>query len=270
MDTAERGLPYPDLLPLVDLLAPECIEITPDALRIGQEYACGLAVTACPREVTFDGWLSPLFQHDEVMDVSFHYHPQQTATMKRQLVRQRTGHASGRHLNRREGRADDPDALVAEEDINRLLDDLARTRERVFDLGFYFLLRTASREALAERVERLYSVLGLLSLDAATYPATFEHTELFQSCLPQARDELLHTSTQDSTTLATMFPFQSNSLCMPGGVLVGVSETHEPVLLNPWDSSLENPHLFIGGVTGSGKSYLGKLLVERDLLPRAG
>ncbi len=53
---------------------------------------------------------------------------------------------------------------------------------------------------------------------------------------------------------------------MPDGVFVGISETHEPVLLNPWDASLENPHLFIGGVTGSGKSYLGKLLVERDLL----
>ncbi len=79
MDTTGRVLPPPDLLPLVDLLAPECIEVTPDALRIGQEYACGLAVTACPREVTFDGWLAPLFLHDEVMDISFHYHPQDTA-----------------------------------------------------------------------------------------------------------------------------------------------------------------------------------------------
>jgi len=115
-------------------------------------------------------------------------------------------------------------------------------------------------------LERLYSVLGLLSLDGAAHPTTFEQVEALQSCLPQARDELLRTFTLDSTTLATMFPFLSNSLSMPGGVLVGVSETHEPVLLNPWDASLENPHLFIGGVTGSGKSYLGKLLVERDLL----
>ncbi len=265
-NTTERALPQPDLLPLVDLLAPECIEVTPDALRIGQEYACGLAVTAFPREVTFDGWLAPLFLHDEVMDISFHFHPQDGAVMKRHLVRHRTGHASGRRFNRREGRADDPDALVAEEDINRLLDDLARSRERVFDLGFYLLLHASSRQALAERVDRLYSVLGLLSLDAATHPATFEQTELLQSCLPQARDELRRTSTQVSTTLGTMFPFQSNSLSMSGGVLMGVSETHEPVLLNPWNNALENPHLFIGGVTGSGKSYLGKLLVERDLL----
>src|SRR6266536_1682708 len=265
-ENAQRSLPLPDLPHLVDLLAPECIEVTPDALRVGQEYTCGVAVTACPREVSFDGWLAPLLLHDEVMDISFHYHPQDTTAMKRQLSRNRAGHASGRRFNRREGRADDPDALVAEEDINRLLDDLARLKERVFDLGFYLLLRASSREALTARVERLYSVLGLLSLDGVAHPATFEQTELLQSCLPQARDELLRTSTQDSTTLATMFPFQSNSLSMPGGVLVGVSETHEPVLLNPWDGSLENPHLFIGGVTGSGKSYLGKLLVERDLL----
>src|SRR5260221_973571 len=258
--------PQPDLLHLVDLLAPECIEITPDALRIGQEYACGIAVTACPREVSFDGWLAPLFLHDDVLDISFHYHPQDTAAIKRQLQRNRAGHVSGRRFNRREGRADDPDELVAEEDLTRMLDDLARHRERVFDLCFYLLLRASSRQVLTDPVERLYSVLALLALDAAAHPATFEQAEAFQACLPQARDELLRTFTLDATTLATMFPFQSNSLSMPGGVLVGISETHEPVLLNPWDSSLENPHLFIGGVTGSGKSYLGKLLVERDLL----
>jgi len=266
LDTAQRSLPTPDLLHLVDLLAPECIEVMPDALRIGQEYACGLAVTACPREVSFDGWLAPLVLHDDVFDLTFHYHPQDTASMKRQLARNRAGHASGRHFNRREGRADDPDALVAEEDLSRLLDDLARSRERVFDLGFYLLVRANSREALADRMERLYSVLGLLSLDAATHPTTFEQVEALQSCLPQARDALLRTTTLDSTTLATMFPFLSNSIVMPDGLLVGISETREPVLLNPWDGSLENPHLFIGGVTGSGKSYLGKLLVERDLL----
>jgi len=145
-DNSQRSLPLPDLLHLVDLLAPECIEVTPDALRIGQEYTCGLAVTACPREVSFDGWLAPLLLHDEVMDISFNYHPQDTAAMKRQLARSRAGHASGRRFNRREGRADDPDALVAEEDINRLLDDLAHLKERVFDLGFYLLLRlTAAR-----------------------------------------------------------------------------------------------------------------------------
>src|SRR5260221_7627328 len=142
--------PQPDLLHLVDLLAPECIEITPDALRIGQDYACGIAVTACPREVSFDGWLAPLFLHDEVLDISFHYHPQDTAAMKRQLQRNRAGPVSGRRLKPREGRPDDSDELCAQEDLTRILDDLARNRERGVDLGFYLLLRASNRQGLAE------------------------------------------------------------------------------------------------------------------------
>ncbi|HVB23421.1 MAG TPA: DUF87 domain-containing protein [Ktedonobacteraceae bacterium] len=263
-------VPSPDLLPLVDLLAPECIEITPEAVRVGQEYTCGIALTTCPREVTFDGWLAPLFLHDEVMDIAFHYHPQDTATMKRQLQRHRAGHSSGRRFNQRQGRTDDPDALVAEEDISRLLDDLARHRERVLDLGCYILVRATDRTQLVQRWERLMAVLSLLSLDTGAHATTFEQGEAFHACLPEGRDALMRTQTLDSTTLATMFPFLSNSLSMPDGVFMGLTETHEPVLLNPWDNALENPHMFIGGVTGSGKSYLGKLLIERDLLIHAG
>ncbi len=262
-------VPVPDLLPLVDLLSPECVEITPDAVRIGQEYACGLALTTCPREVSFDGWLAPLLLHDGVMDIAFHYHPQDTATMKRQLQRHRAGHRSGRQFNQRQGRADDPDALVAEEDISRLLNDLARTRERVLDLGWYILLRATGRNHLPEYRRRLMAVLSQLSLDTGAHATTFEQAEALHACLPEGRDTLMRTQTLDSTTLATMFPFLSTSLYMPDGIFLGVTETHEPVLLDPWDSSLENPHLFIGGVTGSGKSYLGKLLIERDLLAHA-
>ncbi len=38
IEKAERPLPVPDVLHLADLLAPECIEVTPDALRVGQEW----------------------------------------------------------------------------------------------------------------------------------------------------------------------------------------------------------------------------------------
>jgi hypothetical protein len=268
-DTDLPPPPLPDLTHLVDLLAPESIQVTPDTLQIGKEYACGIAVTDYPREVSFAGWLAPLFLHDEIVDITFHFHPQDAATMKRQLQRNRAGHVSGRRFNAQQGRADDPDALVAEEDINRLLGDLARNTERMLDLGFYMLVRAASQQSLEARTERIFSVLSLLSLGVAAHPTTFEQLEAWRACLPEAHDALMRTCTLDATTLATMFPFLSNSLSMPDGVLMGVTETHEPVLLNPWDSSLENPHMFIGGVTGAGKSYLGKLLVARDLFLHA-
>src|SRR5258706_6554371 len=107
----------------------------------------------------------------------------------------------------------------------------------------------------------------MLELDAGAHLTTFEQAEAVHACLPEARDELMRTQTLDATTLATMFPFLSNSLSMPDGVLMGITETREPVMLNPWDRSLENPHLFIGGGDGSGESYPGQLLVGSDLPP---
>src|SRR5260370_7555005 len=101
--------------------------------------------------------------------------------MKGGVSRNRAGDASGRRFNRREGRADDPDTLVAEEDITRLLDDLARARQRVFDLGFYLLLRAASHQPLAERVERLSSLLGLLPLAPSAPPTPFTQAQPSQS-----------------------------------------------------------------------------------------
>src|SRR5258706_16283441 len=106
----------------------------------------------------------------------------------------------------------------------------------------------------------------MLEVDAGRDLTTFEQVEAVHACLPEARDELMRTQTLDATTLATMFPFLSNSLYMPDGVLMGITETREPVMLNPWDRSLENPHLFIGGGTGAGQRHLGQVPGRRRRL----
>ncbi len=259
-------VPVPDLLHLADLLAPASVEVFRDALCIENEYVRGIAITAFPREVSFGGWLAPLLFHDDIADLVFHLHPQDSSAMLRQLKRRRAGYVSVRHFNQRQGRLDDPEMDVAQADVTTLLGQVASGEERIFDLGFYILVRAADRHTLDERTERMMAVLNMLLLDAAAHPTTFEHVQAFRSFLPEARDELMRTCTLDTTSLATAFPFLSNSLSMPGGVLMGMTDTGEPVLLNAWDETLENPHTFIGGVTGAGKSYLGKLLIERDLL----
>jgi Helicase HerA, central domain len=259
-------VPLPDLLHLADLLAPASVEVSRDALCVEDEYVRGIAITAFPREVSVGGWLAPLLLHDEIADVVFHFHPQDSSAMLRQLKRRRAGYTSTHHFNQRQGRLDDPELDVAQEDVLTLLGQVASGEERLFDLGFYVLVRASDRHTLNERSERMMAVLSMLFLDAAAHPTTFEHAQAFRSSLPEARDELMRTLTLDTTSLATAFPFLSNALSMPGGVLVGMTDTGEPVLLNAWDDTLENPHAFIGGVTGAGKSYLGKLMIERDLL----
>jgi hypothetical protein len=259
-------LPPADFLRLADLLAPASMVEERDALRIDDEYVRGISIIAFPREVTAGGWLAPLFMLDEVLEISLHLHPQNQATMMRLLKRRRVGYVSARLFNRKQGRLDDPDMDVAQNDVTRLMSELASGGERLFELSFLLVVRAPTKVALDERTDRIMALLQTIFLDAVAHPTTFEHAQAFRSFLPECHDELGRTITLDTSSVATTFPFMSNALTMPGGAFLGLTGTGEPVLLDPWHAGLENPHAFVGGVTGGGKSYLGKLWLERSLL----
>lgn len=261
-----------DVIHLADLLAPGSLQEFPDAVCIGggiggeEEWVQGIAVTAFPREVSMNGWLAPLFLHDDVLDVVFHLHPQDNARVARQLKNRRSGYASTRAFNRRYGRLDEPEMEVAASDVQRILSKLASGEERIFEVSLLVLVRGADRQMLSERSERVAALLQTVFLDAVAHRTTFEHAAALRTLLPECRDELGRTFPLDISSLKTAFAFLSNALVMKGGVLLGATESGELVLLDPWHPSLENPHCLLCGVTGSGKSTTGKLWVERSLL----
>jgi hypothetical protein len=255
-----------DVFPLADLLAPAWAEETPETFCLEGEYTCCLAVTAVPREVSV-GWLAPLLQADEPVDLVLYVHPQDSAQVIRRLLRRKAEFRSSRTLNRQRGRADHPETAVAEADIDGLMGKLASGEERVFATSLYVLVRATERQQLQERTQRMMSVLHNSLLVA--HPTTFEQRRAYLACFPLAHNDLMRTFTLDSTSLSTMFPFLSQSLSMPGGVLEGVSSTGEPVMIDDWDESLDNPHRFIGAITGAGKSYYAKLKILRELIVRA-
>jgi hypothetical protein len=259
-------LPPSDFLRLADLLAPASIVEERDALRVDDDYLRVLVITAFPREVSTGGWLAPLLMLDEILEICLHLHPQNQAAMMRLLKRRRVGYASARSFHRHQGRLDDPEMDVAQQDVSRLMSELASGGERLFEVSFLLVVRAPTRAALDEKADRIMALLQTIFLDAVAHPATFEHAQAFRSFLPEARDELGRTITLDAASIATTFPFMSNALMMPYGTFLGLTGTGEPVLLDPWDAGLENPHAFLGGVTGGGKSYLGKLWIERGLL----
>lgn len=263
LESFQEEVPYPDVPHLADLLAPASIEVTRDAIRVGEEYARGIVVTTFPREVSA-GWLTPLLMYNEVMDLTFHIHPQDSARMLRRLTRRKAEYQSTRRLNQRRGLPEDPELAVAERDVDALITRLASGEERVCEVSLYVLVRAANKRILNQRTERLMGLLRSLFLVAHT--ATLEHGDAFRSCLPEARNELMRTCTLDSTSLASTFPFVSNSLLMKSGVMIGITPSGEPVMIDEWDESLDNPHEFAGAVTGAGKSYLYKLKIMRELL----
>ena len=258
-----EALAPPDLPHLADVLAPASVEVTRDHVVIEDEYACAIAVTSFPREVSA-GWLSPLIMHDEVIEIVFHIHPQDNTTMLRRLLRRKNQFRAAKYVNQRRGRVEDPEMNVAEEDVDSLITLLASGEERVFDIGMYLIVRAPDVHALNERRDRIKAMLYNLFLVA--HSTTFEHANALRSFLPGGRDALLRTFSLDSASLATAFPFISNSLFMPDGVLIGTTPQGEPVVIDEWDDQLDNPHEFAGAITGAGKSYFYKIRIMRELL----
>ena len=253
---SSRTLAPPDLPQLADLLAPASVEITRESICLENEYVCGIAVTSFPREVCA-GWLAPLLLHDEIIEIVFHFHPQDNATMLPQLMRRRNQYRASRQINVRQGRLEDPEMNVAEQDVTALISQLASGKERIFDVGFYVIVRAPDLRSLHARRDRVMAILRNLLLVAR--PTTLEHARAFRSFLPEAHDELLRTFSLDSMSLATAFPFISNALFMPTGTLVGITPQGEPVVIDEWDETLDNPHEFAGAITGAGKSYFYKI-----------
>ena len=142
-----KAMPPADFLRLADLLAPASITEERDALRIDDEYVRTLVVTAFPREVSTGGWLAPLLMLDEILDICIHLHPQNQAAMMRLLKRRRVGYASARSFNRHQGRLDDPDMDVAQNDVSRLMSQLASGGERMFEVSFLLVVRAPTKAA---------------------------------------------------------------------------------------------------------------------------
>jgi conjugal transfer ATP-binding protein TraC len=249
---------------LADLVAPAAFELGRGHLRLDNQYVRTLVVTGYPRTVAA-GWLAPLIDFEDPIEISVHVHPLDPVQMVTSLTHQMVRLHSSRLLEARGGRLADPEREVAYEDAERLRDRLQRGEEKVFSVSIYTLLRAASLEALDDLTRRVEATLdGMLAHSRSAY---LEQDGGLRSCLPAAEDRLLVYRNLDTSSLATTFPFSSSNLSMERGVLYGIAKhNHSPVVVDPFDPSLENANAVVFARSGAGKSYFTKLMALRNLL----
>jgi hypothetical protein len=246
-----------DLVRLSDLLSPAGVSMQPDALSLDGIFVRTFALTALPRFVS-PGFLRPLVEGHEPLTLSLFYHPRDSGTMLRRLLRQRTDYRSSLESAGRRGLLADPHLEIAEADVAHLVERLASGEERLLDVSLYLLLTAPSLEGLNRRSERLRSILSQMLVVARA--ATFEQDLGFKSCLPEGRDVLARSLLLDSQSAAiATFPFLSTSLLMPGGIVEGATPEGEPVVVDRWADELRNAHRLIVAPSGAGKSYKCKL-----------
>jgi conjugal transfer ATP-binding protein TraC len=249
---------------LADLVAPDSFEVRSDHVRLDGQYARVLAVTSYPRLVT-PGWLSVLVESDLPIEVCVHVRPLASADMVRSLSLQVARLQSSRLAQLRGERVADPEREIALDDAERLRERLQRGDERLFAVSLYLLVRARTRRDLDLLTRRLEEQLDALL--AHSRRALWEQRHGFESCLPAARDLLLVPRNLDTSALAATLPFVGPSMAMEGGMLFGVAtRTQAPVILDPFDQSLDNANLVVVAPAGAGKSFTVKLLALRQLV----
>lgn len=262
--TKSKLKPEPSVpqLTLEDVLAPSEIEVDFNHLRLDSRFFRTYFVSNYPRFVDTN-WLEPLVSFDHSLLISMFIYPSQSSGVLDDLKRKIAEMEATIQTDFERNRAIDPTVEVALEDARSLQDQLVRGVERFFQYSLYITIPAASLEELQNTSKLVESTMASLSITAK--PTTLQMEDGFKSTLPQGQDLLNLTHNMDTTSLATTFPFASSELTANEGIMYGINEHNDSLIL--FDRfSLENANSVIFAKSGAGKSYLVKLEALRSLM----
>lgn len=247
---------------IADNIAPSSIEVDFNFIRVGERFYKTYFVTGYPRFVS-PNWLSPIINFDQSMIISMFIYPSTSSDVLSDLRRKIAEMEATLASEVDEGKEVDPKVKASLEDALSLQEQLAKGVERFFQFSLYITLSSENKKDLEEAGKRLTSTLSSILMDAKS--ATLQMEEGFKSSLPQGQDLLFLSRNMDTTSLSTTFPFASAQLTQDKGILYGVNQQNGSLVI--FDRfSLENANEVVFGKSGSGKSYLIKLEVMRQLM----
>lgn len=245
-----------------DIIAPAAIEVDFDLLKVGEWYYRTLFVAGYPRFVSAN-WLEPLISFNHTLDIAMYIYPTRSEEILENLKRKVGEMEATIQSDLKRGRVIEPSVQVALEDALSLQQELAKGSERFFQFGLYVTIPAHTKEDLDKATKQVEATLG--SLLIVTKIAILQMEEGLKTTLPMGKDRLLVTRNMDTTSLATTFPFTTSELTANEGILYGLNEHNDSLII--FDRfTLENANCVVFGKSGGGKSYMVKLEVMRSMM----
>ena len=246
----------------VDALSYEGLEEQQDYLCIDGHFIRTLFVSGYPF-VASSGWLDSLIHFNHNADISYHIHEVDALQALPQLRRKITELESTRRAKMQKGAIIGSDLTDPLDSAIELRDKIQRGQEKLFQMSVYVSLRADSLEELNKVTKMLENALGarLFAIKMARY----QQLEALQSVLPRGEDVLGQKRNLDSSSAALAFPFMSSELVQEDGILYGVNNSNNSlVILDRF--SLNNANSIVFAQSGSGKSYATKVEILRQLM----
>jgi len=250
------------LVTIQDIIAPEAIEVDFTFQKINSTYTRTLFVAGYPRTVPAN-WLSPLINYPHQMSVAMFIFPVDSAEILDNLKRKITEMEAEIQSDLRAGKISNINTEVKLEDARFIREELAKGSERFFQFGLYITIQANSKEQLDKVTKNVQSTLGALLI--VSKKATLQMDEGFKTTIPMGADRLSITRNMDTTSLATTFPFTSSELTMETGIMYGINEHNDSLVI--FDRfKMENANMVIFAKSGAGKSYTVKLEILRQMM----
>jgi type IV secretory pathway VirB4 component len=250
------------LVTVQDIIAPEAIEVNFTYQKINSNYTRTLFVAGYPRTVPAN-WLSPLINYPHQINVSMFVFPMDSSEILDNLKRKITEMEAEIQSDIRSGKISNINTEIKLNDARSIREQLAAGSERFFQFGLYITIKAKSKKELDKVTKNIQSTLG--SLLIVSKKSTLQMEDGFKTTLPMGADRLDITRNMDTTSLATTFPFTSSELTMDTGVLYGINEHNDSLVI--FDRfKMENANMLILAKSGAGKSYTVKLEILRQLM----
>jgi conjugal transfer ATP-binding protein TraC len=247
---------------LRDFIAPSSLVFSNAYYQLGTRFARTFYVYGYPRQL-YTGWLSPIINLDEVIDVSMFIYPVESQVVLENLRKKVTQLEADLMMNNEKGKVRDPGKQAAIQDAEELRDKLQVGEERFFRFGFYITTYSSSLEELDFVQRKIESILGQQLVYSKV--ATSQMEQGMNSTVPQLTDQLQIRRNMNTGALATSFPFTSADLTQENGILYGIN-MHNSGLVIFDRFSLENANMVVFAKSGAGKSFAVKLEALRSMM----
>ncbi len=250
------------IISVKDLIAPSSMRINPHYVEINGRFARTIFVVGYPRYITI-GWFAPIINMNNTMDISMFFYPVDITLVLKQL-RNRVGAVEAQlNADMEKGAPRNPLLQAAVSDMERLRDDLTQGIEKFFQFALYVTIYADTEKELDQFSDDVDFLFGSKLVQSKR--AFYQAEQGFNSCLPLGNDELNIVFNMNSSPIASSFPFISSELTSNSGILYGINEHNNSLII--FDRfSLMNANSIVFATSGAGKSYTVKLEILRSLM----
>ena len=244
----------------INLIA-DSLENNQSYIKIGNIYNKIIYAHGYPRSVEV-GFLDKIVSLLGDFDFSIHIEPYDIETMMINLNRELQKQRADLYSAQTKGILN-PSLEIQYADTRAILENLQKGKEKLFNISLYVNCRAKNKEELDLLGRRIESELNSLMI-IPKYP-NFRMAQGLLSCSPLAQNKLGIRRNVPTEAISAFFPFTSSFLSADiTGIWLGLNKNNIPIIKDIF--KLSNPNGFCLASSGSGKSYMAKLLIARHLL----